>query len=88
MGEKQSKKDLPSGFWINEDGKLCWGDECFSFKPDGKNLRVSINPDKCEIGMADAYEKMLKETIGKGGQTIFEIPAKIEKEASDRGKAK
>ena len=41
----------------------------------GKEGKVS----KCDELALEAYGKVIEETIGKGGKTIFEVPPKVEK---------
>jgi hypothetical protein len=69
---------LDNRFWIREDGALCWGDGCLVIKPEGKDLRIKVDGSKCGGLALEAYGKAIEDTIGKGGQTIYEVPARIE----------
>jgi len=80
MGKQKTDKDLHSGLWIREDGALCWGENCLTIKPDGKNLRIAIDEKACPVGTREKWEELLNNTLGKGGKAIFEVPVKIEKD--------
>lgn len=80
MVKKQIEQELPDGFWVREDGALCWGNECLVVKPEGKDLRFTVNEDKCGGLALAAYRELIDKTIGKGGKTIYEVPAEIERE--------
>jgi len=79
MGGKRKVDNPLSGFWVREDGALCYGDECLVFKPEGKDLRIIIDDTKCGELAAEAYIGLIDKTIGKGGKTVFEVPAKIDR---------
>jgi hypothetical protein len=80
MVKKQSGDELPLGFWVREDGALCWGNECLVVKPEGKDLRFTINEEKCGSVALDKYRDLIEETIGHGGKTIYEVPAKVDRD--------
>jgi hypothetical protein len=78
MGKEQDIVDKDERFWIREDGALCWGAGCLVIKPDGKDLRITVNEESCGGLALEAYGKLIEDTIGKGGKTVYEVPAKIE----------
>lgn len=78
MGNDSKPKQDKFGIWIREDGAICVGDECLILKPNGKDLRIQIKPDKCGEVIARKYLDTLKETIGIGGNTIYEVPSELE----------
>lgn len=65
-------------FYVREDGALCFGDECLVIKPDGKDLRITVNDEKCGGLALEAWGKAIEKTIGKGGKTVYEVPGVIE----------
>jgi len=66
-------------FYIREDGALCFGDECLIIKPEGKDLRITVNDENCGGLALEAWGKAIEKTIGKGGKTVYEVPGVIEK---------
>lgn len=71
---------LPSGFRIRADGAICWGNDCLVIKPEGKDLRIVLDGSKCGSSALEAYGDLIEKTIGKGGKTVYEVPAVIKKE--------
>ncbi len=88
MGKQQDIVNNDSRFWIREDGALCWGDGCLVVKPEGKDLRFSIDESKCGELAMEAYGELIEKTIGKGGKTIYEVPGKIDREPETPKKGK
>ena len=88
MGDKQDIVNQDKRFTVREDGALCWGDGCLVVKQDGKNLRISIDESVCGELALEAYGKVIQDTIGKGGKTVYEVPAKIEREEPPKPKPK
>lgn len=100
MGAKRAGKDaaeqkraiesipeqLDPRFYVREDGALCWGGDCLVIKPDGKDLRITINEENCGGLAFEAYGKAIEETIGRGGKTIYEVPAKIDRQEDTKPK--
>lgn len=90
MGGKQSGQDpvarndavenLPDGFRVREDGAICWGLDCLVIKPEGKDLRITVDGSKCGSAALAAYGDLIEKTIGKGGKTVYEVPAVIKRE--------
>lgn len=80
--QKRAIESIPdkvdSRFWVREDGALCWGDGCLVIKPEGNDLRIRVDDSKCGTLALEAFGKTITDTIGKGGKTIYEVPAKIE----------
>jgi len=79
MGEVKDVANMDERFWVREDGALCWGGGCLVVKPDGKDLRITVNDELCGGLALEAYGKLIEDTIGKGGKTVYEVPGKIER---------
>lgn len=75
-----SPEGIPSGFRLRDDGALCYGDDCLIFKPEGKDLRITVDGSRCGSAALEAYGELLERTLGKGGKTIFETPARIQRD--------
>jgi len=78
------EKDLPVGIRIEQDGSIIFGNGCLIVKPDGKDLRIKIDDTLCGELTARAYLGLLQQTIGKGGKTLYEVPAKIEEQPDEK----
>ena len=86
-GGKSSGVPNIGNFRVREDGALCWGDGCLVIKPEGKDLRISINESECSQDALEAYRQTVDGTIGHGGKTIYEVPGKIVNDEEPKGKS-
>lgn len=84
--QERVEKALPGGIRIEEDGSLNFGDGCLIIKPDGQDIRVKVSKSKCGEEMAAAYRDLIEATVGKGGKTVYEVEAEIEKAPLLKGK--
>lgn len=84
---EQADKALPLGIRIEEDGSIVFGNGCLIIKPDGKDVRVKIDDSLCGELTAEAYRDLIERTVGKGGKTLYEVPAKIEKPPAEESQA-
>ena len=84
------------GIFVREDGAVCIGPECdrVIIKQEGRNIRIQLDRSECATdGQAalnhdavDAYRKLVEDTVGHGGNTIWEVPGKVVHDEEDKRK--
>jgi hypothetical protein len=74
---KAGNRSENSGYYIDELGRVCYGNECLKVTMDDerKEIVLNIKPGaKCNI---DPFVKQIQETLGKGARTVYEVESEV-----------
>ena len=73
-----------SGIWVREDGAICVGNDCVSFKTGPSNeMELTIDPDKCPCDVADKFLDTISAGVlsGKGVTVTMKPRTKNDQES-------
>ena len=66
--------------WVNDQGELCYGTECFSIrvKPGSEEVRIVIDRNECGADTKQLVDTLFGEVI-KGAKTVYETKSEVKK---------
>lgn len=73
MGGKSEKSVGKVRTWKDSTGYDCVGTDCLQIRRKGSDVRIEILKDKCEIGVSEAFTKIIAETVMQGGSTYYRV---------------
>ena len=68
------------GFYINERGQTCYGNECVSLAVDEQRREVVVNIKPGATCDIDPFVEAMRRTLGKGARTVYEVESEYKED--------
>lgn len=77
LGAETGRTSEQRGVWLDAEGRLCVGSECFTVMADAKRgeVRVEIDRDECGDVVNEVIDDMVM-LIGRGAPTVYVTKSK------------
>ena len=61
------------GFYVNERGQVCYGNDCITLAVDEERREVIVNIKPTATCDIDPFVEAARRTLGKGARTVYEV---------------
>ncbi len=62
-----------TGVWVNDRGETCIGTDCYTLALDTERREIRVNIRQSGACELDPFVAKLRETLGKGARTVYEV---------------